>query len=125
MTLRRFQVKVHERVIDWLVDESHPQQEVRTRVMTDFFRIFDMLEVAGPLISPRLAKRIRGVENLWEARVNDPTGAYRAFFGYGRANDRAVIAVAHPYRKTENQLPPRVRVTASKRVRAYLEEIDD
>lgn len=118
-------MRVHERVIDWLADESHPQQEVRTRVMSDFVRIFDMLEVSGQWISRRLAKRIQGVENLWEARVNDPTGAYRAFYGYGRASDRTVIAVAYPFRKTENQLPLRVRDTASKRVRAYLEEIDD
>lgn len=94
--------------------------------MQDFVRIFDMLEHVGPLIGKRHAKRIRGADNLWEARVNDPTGAYRIFFGYGRRiEQRTVIAVAHPWRKTENQLPPRVRDTARKRVNAYLEDLDD
>lgn len=126
MSSRSFRVKVHERVLDWLADESHPQQEVRERVMMDFVRIFDMLEVSGPLIGKKLAKRIQGADNLWEARVNDPTGAYRVFFGYGNVvAGRRTIAAAHPYRKTETKMPARVRDTARKRVQAYLEEIDD
>lgn len=127
MTVRAYRVKLHDRVLDWLSEECHAQQEVRERVMNDFVRIFDMLEIAGPLVGRQLAKPIRGAKNLWEARVNDPTGAYRIFFGYGakRSGYPTLIAAAHPYRKTENQLPPRVRATAAKRVARYLEEVDD
>lgn len=126
MALRRYRVIVHEGVREWLVAECHPQIEVRERVQQHFIRIFDQLEIAGELLGRASAKKLQGATNLWEARVNDPTGAYRIFFGYGarRAGQRTVIAAAYSFRKTENALPLRVRDTASKRVRAHLEEVD-
>lgn len=60
---------------------------------------------------------------MWEARVKDPTGAYRMFLRFDRIGDRRIAAVAYGRKKSEQSLPSAVIDLAQRKVDAFLAEL--
>ena len=61
---------------DWLIGCTTDQAAL-ARVMSSFSMIFQKLEIAGPRVGEPDIKKLTATDDLWEARVKDPTGAYR------------------------------------------------
>lgn len=68
-------------------------------------------------------KKLVATQGLWEARVTDPTGAYRMFFRFGRIGDRRIAAVAHGRKKSGQSLPRSVIDVTQRKVDAFLAEL--
>jgi hypothetical protein len=68
----------------WLEFECHADPSVRETVRARFGHIFDLLELHGLAVGRPKVAHLHGRENLWEARVQHTTGAYRLFFGIAR-----------------------------------------
>ena len=62
-------------------------------------------------------------QGMWEARVKDPTGAYRMFFRFGRIGDRRIAAVAHGRKKSRQSLPRSVIDVTQRKGDAFLAEL--
>jgi hypothetical protein len=54
---------------------------VRRQIVVRIKQIFDRLQESGPAIGMPYVRKLR--RNLWEARGDHPSGAYRMFFGVG------------------------------------------
>src|SRR3989304_4213796 len=78
---------------DWL-GSCTTDQAALVRVMSSFSFIFQKLEIAGPRVGEPDIKKLIATQGMWEARVKDPTGAYRMFFRFGRIRDRRGAAGA-------------------------------
>lgn len=102
---------------DWL-QECHREPAVRQQVIQHFARIFDLLEKHGTWIGMPYVRKVRG--ELWEARVNHPTGAYRVFFGLVPGG---AIAVACGSAKKSDRFPPSLYDWAEQKVAAYVARI--
>ena len=63
-------------VVSWL-ETCHPQPSERAAVVAQFPFVFALLREFGPAIGHPHVDRIAGYDNLWEARVQHRTGAYR------------------------------------------------
>ena len=107
---------------DWLIDCTTDQAAL-ARVMSSFGFIFQKLEVAGPRIGEPDIKKLIATQGMWEARVKDPTGAYRMFLRFGRIGDRRIAAVAYGRKKTEQSFPRSVIDLAQRKVDAFLAEL--
>ena len=98
-------------------------QVALARVMSSFSLIFQKLEIAGPRVGEPDIKKLIATQGMWEARVKDPTGAYRMFFRFGRIEDRRIAAVAHGRKKREQSLPRSVIDLAQRKVDSFLAEL--
>ena len=105
-------------VVSWL-ETCHPQPSERAAVVARFRFVFALLREFGPAIGHPHVDRIAGYDNLWEARVQHRTGAYRAFFGLSGTG--AVILVATGASKKRDRFPPAVYRRAAQRVRGAVE----
>jgi len=85
--------------------------------------IFQKLEIAGPRVGEPDIKKLTATDDLWEARVKDPTGAYRMFFRFGRIDRRRIVAVAYGRKKSEQSFPRPVIDLAQRKVNAFLAEL--
>lgn len=95
--------------------ECHPQKDVRDRIKSRFIRIIDAMEAAGTYVGMPMVRHIRN--GLWEARVDDPTGAYRLFFGIA---PRGIIAIACGDVKKSDKFPKSVFDWAENEVNALV-----
>lgn len=108
---------------DWLISCTTDQAAL-ARVMSSFSFIFQKLEIAGPRVGEPDIKKLVATQGLWEARVKDPTGAYRMFFRFGRIGDRRIAAVAHGRKKSRQSLPRSVIDVTQRKVDAFLAELE-
>lgn len=111
-------VILSDRVIQWF-EECHRDPKVRDRIRARFYRVFDRLERFGMAIGMPYVRKIRNL--LWEARVDDSTGAYRAFFGLA---PNGIVAVACGGVKKADQFPPEVYDRAEQEVLAFISQIE-
>lgn len=109
----RWEVRLTDEVRAWL-ETCHPEKRHREAVLRKFLFIFALLREGGPGVGEPHARRVRGYDNLWEARANHTTGAYRAFFGV--APTGAVIVVACGAAKKADRFRPEVYREAARRV---------
>src|SRR3990170_4563741 len=107
---------------DWLIN-STTDQAALGRVMSAFSFIFQKLEIAGPRVGEPDIKKLIATQGMWEARVKDPTGAYRMFLRFGRIGDRRIAAVAHERKKGGQSLPRSAIDLAQRKVDAFLAEL--
>lgn len=107
---------------DWLIGCTTDQAAL-ARVMSSFSMIFQKLEIAGPRVGEPDIKKLTATDDLWEARVKDPTGAYRMFFRLGRIDGRRIVAVAYGRKKSEQTFPRSVIDLAQRKVDAFLAEL--
>ena len=107
-----------ETFANWLL--SHNDPDVFERVHTHMMDIVDKLELAGPLAGARLVTKLKGFEGLGEARYNDPTGAYRAFFKFGRLGSQPVVLLGDGDKKTNPDFPQSRYKTANRRLDAQM-----
>lgn len=94
----------------------HSERRVRERVHAHFARVIALLERHGTYIGFPYVRHLRG--EMWEIRVDDPTGAYRLFFGI--APDR-ILAVACGRTKKADKFSPAAYDWAERMVLAYRE----
>ena len=117
---RRWEVHLSSEAIDWLTSCTTDQAAL-ARVMSDFNAIWQRVMLAGPRTGEPLIKKLIATDSIWEARVKDPTGAYRMFFAFGRLPDgRRLAAVAYGRKKSEQNFPRAVIDLAERRVQDYL-----
>ena len=114
----RHQVLLASDVASWL-ETCLPQPSERAAVVARFRFVFSLLREFGPAIGHPHVDRLTGYENLWEARVQHRTGAYRAFFGLSGTG--AVILVATGASKKRDRFPSAVYRRAEQRVREAVE----
>jgi len=107
---------------DWLIGCTTDQAAL-ARVMSSFSLIFQKLEIAGPRVGEPDIKKLIATVELWEARVKDPTGAYRMFFRFGRIGDRRIAAVAYGRKKSRQAFPRSVIDRTQRKVDAFLAEL--
>lgn len=107
---------------DWLINCTTDQAAL-ARVMSGFSFIFQKLEIAGPRVGEPDIKKLIATQGLWEARVKDPTGAYRMFLRFGRIGDRRIAAVAQGRKKGGQSLPRSVIDLAQRKVDSFLAEL--
>lgn len=119
---RAWEVHLSTEARDWLISCTTDQAAL-ARVMSSFSFIFQKLEIAGPRVGEPDIKKLVATQGMWEARVKDPTGAYRMFFRFGRIGDRRITAVAHGRKKSEQSLPRSVIDLAQRKVDAFLAEL--
>lgn len=100
---------------DWLIDCTTDQAAL-ARVMSRLSLIFQKLEIAGPRVGEPDIKKLIATQGMWEARVKDPTSAYRMFFRFGRIGDRRIAAVVYGRKKSEQRLPSAVIDLAQRKV---------
>ena len=91
--------------------------------MSSFSFIFQKLEIAGPRVGEPDIKKLIATQGMWEARVKDPTGAYRVFLRFGKIGDRRNAAVAYGRKKSKQSLPRSVIDLAQRKVDAFLAEL--
>ena len=104
----------------YLKKDCHPDPEVRNQIQRRFSRILDKLEEHGPaMVGDGVGKF---VGNVWEIRVNHPTGAHRMFFGTG---PDGLIAVACGAVKKRGAFPPTAKRVFVQRVQDYLRYLED
>lgn len=107
---------------DWLINCTTDQAAL-ARVMSSFSLIFQKLEIAGPRVGEPDIKKLIATQGIWEARVKDPTGAYRMFLRFGRIGDRRIAAIAHGRKKSGQRLPRSAIDLAQRKVDAFLVEL--
>lgn len=107
---------------DWLFGCTTDQAAL-ARVMSSFSLIFQKLEIAGPRAGEPDIKKLIATVELWEARVKDPTGAYRMFFRFERIGDRRIAAVAYGRKKSRQAFPRSVIELAQRKVDAFLADL--
>ena len=93
----------------------HNEHRVRDRVQTHFGRTVALLEQHGTYLGFPYVRHVRG--QLWEIRIDDPTGAYRLFFGIAPGR---ILAVACGRTKKADRFPPAVYDWAERTVRTYV-----
>lgn len=76
--LNSWQIELAPAARDFLYG-CHPEKAARDRIQARFVRVFNALEVAGTYVGMPMVRHIRS--GLWEARVQDTTGAYRLSSG--------------------------------------------
>ena len=107
---------------DWLISCTTDQAAL-ARVMSSFSFIFQKLEIAGPRVGEPDIKKLIATQGMWEARVKDPTGAYRMFLRFGKIGDRRIAAVAYGRKKSKQSLPRSVIDLGQRKVDAFLAEL--
>lgn len=120
--LPAWEVHVSIEARDWLIGCTTDQAAL-ARVMSSFSLIFQKLEIAGPRVGEPDIKKLIATVELWEARVKDPTGAYRMFFRFGRIGDRRIAAVAYGRKKSRQAFPRSVIDLTQRKVDAFLAEL--
>lgn len=75
----RYQLEPTPEVVAWLLDDSHPQQDVRLRVQRKFNQAFRYIRESGPYVGKPHLRKLRGYD-IYEIRIEDVTGWYRIFF---------------------------------------------
>lgn len=97
-------------VIGW----AESSQRVERGYAAKFTHFLELLLISGPLIG---AKKIGGVDRLWEYRIGD----HRVFFSFA---DRRRIAVAVIRRKLQGSFPQEVYQHIASQVQRFVEEVD-
>ena len=120
--LPAWEVHLSTEARDWLINCTTDQAAL-ARVMSSFSFIFQKLEIAGPRVGEPDIKKLIATQGLWEARVKDPTGAYRMFLRFGRIGNRRIAAVAQGRKKSGQRLPRSVIDLAQRKVDAFLAEL--
>ena len=119
----RWEVVLSDEALEWMTTCTTDQAALG-RVMSDFNLIWQTVTVAGPLTGEPKIKKLISTDSIWEARVKDPTGAYRMFFAFGRMPDgRRIAAIAYGRKKSEQVLPRSVLETAERKVKQLLAEL--
>jgi len=116
----RWDVHLSPEALDW-VTSCTTDQAALARIMSDFNAIWQRVKLAGPRTGEPHIKKLIATDSIWEARVKDPTGAYRMFFAFGRLPGGGVVAaVAYGRKKSEQSFRRVVIDLAERRVKAYL-----
>lgn len=87
----------------------HPQKDVADRVFAKLWKKVEYLKMFGRGLDRPHAAVLHGYPGLFELRVEDESGWYRLFYGFGkrRANRVVPIALVHGVVKHEAN-PPEV-----------------
>ncbi len=111
-----------DRFVAWLL-ECHDDQKVFLRVYAHMTDMIDKLELAGPAVDRKWAKKLRDHDGLGEIRYNDGgSRAFRAFFRFGRQGARRVIVFGDGDSKTSDDFS---RERYERANRLILEEMDE
>lgn len=94
-----------------LAESSQPTERTSA---AKFQHFLDLLTITGPLVG---AKKINGVESLWEYRIGD----YRAFFSFA---DRRRIAVAVIRPKQRRSFPQQVYQQIAREVQRFVSQVE-
>lgn len=105
----------------WLANPSL-QPDVSAQLKARVYHLFSRLDADGTRAGPKLIKKVNVPGNLWEARINHPTGAYR-LFGMPASGGRLVLVKLVV--KKRNSLTSREYKQLEADVRAYVEALGD
>jgi hypothetical protein len=121
----RYQLEPTPEVVSWLLDDSHPQQDVRLRVQRKFNQAFRYIRESGPYVGKPHLRKLRGYD-IYEIRIEDVTGWYRIFcqFGHARGGRPIKVAMAASIRKLERSASDAEYRKAEEAVAEWLERID-
>jgi len=115
-------VNISTEALEWLFGCTTDRAAL-ARVMSAFAYIFNRLQLVGPHVGEPDIKKLIATDELWEARVKDPTGAYRMFFRFGKRNGRRIVAIAYGRKKSEQNFARSVIDLAQRKADAYLAEL--
>jgi hypothetical protein len=116
-------VYISQETKQWLMD-CHRQSDVVLEVYSAFALRFQKTRLLGRLYgkdanSP--IKHLTDLDDLWEVRVQHPTGRYRLFFRFVRLEGRdAATFAGEGVVKKQGLLPRRDYDVASRRVDEYV-----
>jgi hypothetical protein len=121
----RYQLEPTPEVVKWLLDDSHPQADVRERVQRKFNQAFRYVRESGPYVGKPHLRKLRGYD-VYEIRIEDETGWYRIFcrFGQARGGFPIKVALAYSIRKLERSASATEYRRAEQAVAEWLEKID-
>lgn len=104
----------------------HPQDDVVVTVANALIIRIRKIQALGELYGAdhgRPIRKLEGFENLWESRVQHPTGWYRQFFRFVSINGQAAAVFVDGVTKKGRNLPRHVLEAADRRLDAYLSEL--
>ncbi|MDP2350449.1 MAG: type II toxin-antitoxin system RelE/ParE family toxin [Chloroflexota bacterium] len=106
-------------VARWLAYPS-PQPDVSLQLKAKAMHLMRRLEADGTRAGVRLIKKVKIPGNLWEARIDHPTGAYR-LFGMPASGSRLVLV--RVVVKKRDSLPSKEDKQLEAEVRAFVESL--
>jgi phage-related protein len=86
--------------IVWLPESEHfllnlnPQKDVADRVLMKLMKKLEYLEQFGRYLERPHAAKLAGYEGVYELRVEDESGWYRLFYGFGPMDGTGATQVA-------------------------------
>lgn len=122
----RYRLDFDVSVLEWLLDGCHPDATARERVNAKVNQALRYVARYGPAVGMPHVRKLKGYQNLYEIRVEDETGWYRIYFGYGsqRPDRETLVALSYAIVKHEREVPERIHQQAARAVVAHLAEKD-
>src|SRR5438309_1836173 len=122
-----YRLEPREEVAEWLVDGCHPQADVRERVSRKFNHAFRLISRYGPVVGRPHLRKLRRYPGLYEVRVEDTTGWYRIFCGFGQPQPGSptVVALSSAGMKHEQSFTDHEYRVAAMAVREHLAELNE
>ena len=106
---------------EWLRSPS-TQKDIRLQLQARAKHLFARLAVDGTRAGSKLIKKVKVPGNLWEARIDHPTGAYRIFGAPAPSGRLVFVCVAM---KQRTSFTTREYRQFEGRVRNYLASLGD
>ena len=84
----------------------HPQKDVSDRVLNKLSKTMGYLEQFGRTLGEPHARKLHGYGDLYELRVQDGSGWYRIFYGYGRRRRGGAVPIGLVHAVVKHEANP-------------------